>query len=151
MHFFKKISVFAFVGLIVFVLGTHFFSPDQTSDAPITIYQSITPAVELHPLQTSEPTAQSLPPHDRSQDPSSIPHSPDPAVGSSASQDNYDWRDDSTFRSQSLHKDPWQETSAQNLDVEPVHSEDAEIYPPRDWYKTEDPVLRAEYYRAQLN
>ena len=62
------------------------------------------------------------------------------------STDVYDWRDDSVLDSFPEETDPWLETDHPGAEK----SEDEETFPPIDWYKTKDPVLRAEYLYAQL-
>ena len=61
-------------------------------------------------------------------------------------REKYDWRDDSTFEALPPTKDPWENIhpKAELTDAA------ADTYPPRNWFKTEDPVLRAEYYGAQM-
>lgn len=61
-----------------------------------------------------------------------------------------DWRDDRGVSFSLPEEDPWQQTYAPKTDVESSDSEDDETYPPPDWYKTTDPALYVEYYRAQL-
>ena len=63
-----------------------------------------------------------------------------------SSTDVYDWRDDSVFDSFPEETDPWLQTYQPDAEK----SEDEETFPPIDWYKTKDPVLRAEYLYAQL-
>ena len=48
--------------------------------------------------------------------------------------------------------DPWSETylSGDEVSDGDTKSEGEETYPPKDWHKTKDPVLRAEYLYAQL-
>ena len=63
-----------------------------------------------------------------------------------SSTDVYDWRDDSVLDSFPEETDPWLQTDQTGAEK----SEDEETYPPKDWHKTKDPVLRAEYLYAQL-
>ena len=67
---------------------------------------------------------------------------------------DYDWRsgDMNAPTDMEDNTDPWGNWWEQIGDQESSTeiAEDAEPYPPKDWYKTTDPVLHAEYYRAQL-
>ncbi len=72
-------------------------------------------------------------------------HSDAHAEGTHPNADVYDWRDDSEFDVTPLKSDPWKQPSPQQ---ETTDADDT--FPPRDWYKTEDPELRAEYLYAQL-
>ncbi len=70
-----------------------------------------------------------------------------------SSRDVYDWRDDHVFDTLQEDTDPWSETyqtGDEVSDADTNKSEEAETYPPKDWYKTKDPELRAEYLYAQL-
>ena len=58
----------------------------------------------------------------------------------------YDWRDNSAFDVLLPKSDPWEQSPPVS---EPTDAVD-DTYPPKDWYKTEDPELRAEYLYAQL-
>ncbi len=67
---------------------------------------------------------------------------------------DYDWRDDRTNLShdKTANADPWAEWWEQ-VDAQEASTEaekDEVLYPPKDWYKTTDPVLHAEYRRAHL-
>ncbi len=57
-----------------------------------------------------------------------------------------DWRDDRAFNVTLPKSDPWQQAYPESESTDVVD----DTYPPRDWYKTEDPELRAEYFYAQL-
>ncbi len=57
-----------------------------------------------------------------------------------------DWRDDPAFDDTFVKKDPWKQTYPQQTSTDDTD----DTYPPRDWYKTEDPELHAEYFYAQL-
>ena len=60
--------------------------------------------------------------------------------------DGYDWRDDSTLEYPSPTNDPWKHIYPKDK----LTSAADDTYPPRDWYKTEDPELFFESFRAQL-
>ncbi len=57
-----------------------------------------------------------------------------------------DWREDPAFDDTLVKKDPWKQTYPQQASTDDTD----DTYPPRDWYKTEDPELHAEYFYAQL-
>lgn len=84
--------------------------------------------------------------HDHSQGDSheTGPHSH--AAETNTHSDEYDWRDDSMFDVTPPKNDPWGQTHPVS---EPTEAAD-DTYPPRDWYKTENLELRAEYFYAQL-
>lgn len=67
---------------------------------------------------------------------------------------DYDWRSDDTSAPNDLEDetDAWGNWWRHIEDQESSTgvTEDAEPYPPKGWYRTADPVLFAEYYRAQL-
>lgn len=58
----------------------------------------------------------------------------------------YDWRDDDVFDVELPKSDLWEQTYSESESTDTMD----DTYPPRDWYKTEDPELRAEYFYAQL-
>lgn len=74
------------------------------------------------------------------------------------SADDYDWRTDDANPPTDNGSDTdtwtgwWEHIQEQNFSAETgIETDtDSEPYPPKDWYKTTDPVLFAEYYRAQL-
>lgn len=146
MDFFKRIWFLALAGLIILSLATHVFLRKRTQGAPITIYKTVTPVPKSRPLQTDTAATQSLILHDYNHN---HPHDPsfhDQATVPPARQDNYDWQDDSTFDTLLPTNDPWKYTYPERG---PTDATD-DTYPPWNWYKTEDPVLRAEYYGAQM-
>ena len=146
MIFFKKIWFFVLAGLIVCGLGTHVFLRGRTPTEPIKIYRTTHPPPKNHSLQTDTTTKETPITHDHSHD---HPHDADshaPATVSTTKREKSDWRDDSTFETLPPTEDPWENIhpKAELTDA------DDDTYPPRNWYKTEDPVLRAEYYGAQM-
>lgn len=56
--------------------------------------------------------------------------------------DGYDWRDDSILEEPPPTNDPWKHIHPK----EELTAADDDTYPPRDWYKTENPELHAEYF-----
>ncbi|MXV81770.1 hypothetical protein F4X88_10375 [Candidatus Poribacteria bacterium] len=67
---------------------------------------------------------------------------------------DYDWRSDDMNAPTDLadNTDPWENwwEHIENQELSADVPEDVEDYPPKDWHRTTDPVLFAEYYRAQL-
>ena len=114
----------------------------------IKIYKTVTPAPKPSPAQTSKDEMTSSAAHGHSHDHphphGTAPHSHDiePTTTSIA----YDWRDDSGFDLSFPQNDPWAGIYPES---EPTDDTD-DTYPPRDWYKTEDPALWIEYLQAQL-
>ncbi len=68
------------------------------------------------------------------------------AAETDANSQEHDWRDGETFAVELPKDDPWKPNHSVSESTEAVD----DTYPPRDWYKTEDPELRAEYFYAQL-
>ena len=140
------IIVFCLVGIAVFLQSK------TEIQEPIKIYKAVT----LHPKPSStEPstaetqvaTSHSQVPNDghnqnHSHGTGTHSHTAETSIGSSES----DWRDDSAFESPSPKVDPWEQTYPEQASTEIVD----DTYPPRDWYKTEDPALYIEYLQAQL-
>ena len=145
MNFFKKIWFFALAGLIVFGIGTHIFLRGRTPTEPVHIYKTTQPTPKQRPLQTDTTTKEAPITHDHSHDHPHNHGSHEHAAVPATKEKKYDWRDDSTFETPPPKNDPWKQTK-QKTEV----ADAADTYPPKDWYKTEDPVLRAEYYGAQM-
>lgn len=59
-----------------------------------------------------------------------------------------DWQDDAAFEAPPPTSDPWQQNAPEPETT--VAETDDDAYPPKDWYKTKDPELRAKYLLAQL-
>lgn len=134
---FKRFRFFALAGLIVFGLITYVLSREKTSIAPPTIYKKVTPAPAPQPLQT-QPVVEEPP---KTQEGS---HNASDADSSRETSENYDWQNESGGSSQPK-ADPWK-----NIAVQEEGSETNGTYPPPNWHQTQDPVLRAEYYGAQM-
>lgn len=135
------LAAFVFLCIGSFVL----FKPKAPLE-PITIYRA-TPAPKSSQQQTdteTETVSRHPREHTYGHDHSSHAHT----VETFPSIDTYDWRNDNAFDAPQAKTDPWKQTYAS--DAEKPDDADLEIYPPPDWYKTEDPVLRAEYYGAQM-
>ena len=145
MIFFKKIWFFVLAGLIVCGLGTHIFLRGRTPTEPIKIYRTTHPPPKNHSLQTDTTTKETPITHDHSHD---YPHdadSHDHTAVSTTKREKSDWRDDSTFETLPPTEDPWE-----NIHPKEELTDADDTYPPRNWYKTEDPELHAEYFYAQL-
>lgn len=139
--------------LVVLSLGgiVFFLKPKAENREPINIYRAVTPTPKTAPTTETKAEKTSIAAQDRHEYDHSHEHSYETVPHSHAEEMNtnsseYDWRDDSAFDVTLPKSDPWQQN---HPDSEPTDAVD-NIYPPRDWYKTEDPELFAEYFRAQL-
>ena len=122
-----------------------FFLRERTPLEPIKVYKTTQSTPKQHSLQTDTDATQPPITHEHGHD---HPHEHDihnHAAVPTTKQEKYDWRDESTFDTPPPKNDPWKQTE-QETEV----ADAADTYPPKDWYKTEDPVLRAEYYGAQM-
>lgn len=146
---FKQKWYWVLVVLVGFgVGGTFLFLKSKATKEPVKIYKAVT--LDPQPNSTQEVIAHetdiSTPHnHDHSHGHSHEVVSHTHAAETNTSSSGYDWRDDDVFESSSPQVDPWEQTYP---DQESTNTDD--IYPPRDWYKTKDPELRAEYFYAQL-
>ena len=139
------------LGLIVLCIGSiaFFLKPKTETQEPIKTYKAITPVPKTSPIketnkeETDITTAHN---HDHSHGHSheTAPHSH--AEKTSPNSGEYDWRDDSAFDVTPPKNDPWSQTFPESESIDAAK----DTYPPRDWYKTKDPELRAEYLYAQL-
>lgn len=124
------------------------FKPKATLE-PIKIYKATPDSKPSFPTETNTDETESVTQqgHDHGH---THAHLHEPAQHSHAAESpindgEYDWRDDSTFDATLPKSDPWKQPyPGQATD------ETDETYPPRDWYKTKDPELHAEYLYAQL-
>lgn len=128
--------------------GSFLFLKPKVPKGPVRIYKAVTP--DPQPSPTPEVIAHetdiSTPHnHDHSHGHSheAVPHTH--AAETNTSSSGYDWRDDGVFDGSLPQVDPWEQTYPEQ---ESANTDDT--YPPRDWYKTKDPELRAEYLYAQL-
>ena len=81
------------------------------------------------------------------------PHdnTPDTYISNDTSNDKiYDWREDKGVDSPSTEDDPWKQAYMQKTEEKSLDSGDDRTSPPQDWYKTEDPMLYAQYLQTQL-
>ena len=130
-----------------------FLKSKAETQEPIKTYKVVTPdpktraTKETGKEETGITTSHS---HDRNHDHShghsheTVPHFHLEETNISSSE--YDWRDDDAFDVTPPKSDPWKEIHPESETTDTAD----DTYPPRDWYKTEDPVLRAEYFYAQL-
>ena len=140
----KKVWPFMVTGLVVICIGAFLFWQEDAPVAPLKTYKA-TPASQRDKVTTGAR-------HDHSPEHmhESASHSPHVHTEETVSGEDTDWRDDSAWDSSLFKQDPWKQTYSQGASGESADGEGDETYPPHDWYKTEDPELRAEYFRAQL-
>ncbi|MYA69738.1 hypothetical protein F4Y19_06560 [Candidatus Poribacteria bacterium] len=69
---------------------------------------------------------------------------------STTTDDRQDWRDNATFDSTRSKTDPWEQPHPEREVTKDTIENTNQTYPPPNWHTTEDPILRAEYLRAQL-
>lgn len=125
--------------LAVFVIlcigGFLIFKP-KTQLEPIKTYKAVTPV----PKSSSTEASRIIDPdhrHDHRHDHPHGPASHSHAVETATNGNGYDWRDDNAFDSTLSKSDPWKQTYPEDESTDDTD----DTYPPRDWYKTEDPVL----------
>lgn len=150
--FSKRFFIGVLVLVICCVVSVYFLNTD-TSEAPIKIYKSVEPV--------AKPTAE-VPVGDTSRgghfhaddtwhaEPhESVAHTYTKESTKNRAAD--DWREDGEVDVPQPTATPWKKLDAQEANIGAPVSEDADdTYPPRDWHKTEDPELHAEYFYAQL-
>lgn len=152
---FKQKWYWALTAVVVLCIsGTVLFLKSKAeTQEPIKIYKAVTPAPKTRATKETGKEERSITAshsHDRNHD-HSLGHSHETVLHSHAEETNlhngeYDWRDDSTFDVTPPKSDPWKQTQPESETTDTAN----DTYPPRDWYKTEDPELRAEYFYAQL-
>lgn len=139
--------------VVVVVLGIGgialFLKPKTETQEPIKIYKVVAPAPKTSSTKETnmeEPDITTPHSHDHSHGHSheTAPHFHTEDANTNSGE--YDWRDDRAFDSTVEKNDPWNQT---NQGPEAAQTTD-ETYPPRDWHKTKDPELFAEYFYAQL-
>ncbi|MDE0018091.1 MAG: hypothetical protein OXU51_18050 [Candidatus Poribacteria bacterium] len=142
MFFLKKRFTITIIGIAVIITGVLLFLYNRTPQEPIIIYKTT-------PLPIGSEHTHGRTPHIHSDH----SHSHDTYQNTkeeTKSDETYDWRDHTAQSIQLRKVDPWEQIYTQKEDMEEFHSEDTEIYPPPNWYKTKDPELRAKYFYAQL-
>ncbi len=132
------------IGLAACSIGTFVYLRNDTPQKPTILYKTTEPSKsQTNRDKTVVSTAHS---HDHSHDTTLHSHT----VQEFPSGNTDDWRDDGVLDAPRAEADPWKQTYTQETDVESSEETNDETYPPRDWYKTEDPELFIEYFRAQL-
>ncbi len=155
----KAVSLLKENWLIVIVIcvigGLSIFRWNASTQKPVTIYKPTQPndsqttgeqEGETHP----HPHA---PVHDHTHPHDTEPHVEDVETEHQSPQrDTYDWRNDRSVESPAPKPDPWKDVGTPHASTDPSTDSDgdAALYPPPDWPSTEDPVLLAEYFHAQL-
>lgn len=135
---------------LILCVGSFIFFRPKPRLEPIKIYKTVTPVLKSSPAKTNTASAKIATPHghdhghshDHTEGAVSHSHS----VETNTSGDGYDWPDDNAFDSTLPKSDPWKQTYPEDASTDDAN----DTYPPRDWYKTEDPVLYIEYLQAQL-
>lgn len=150
---FKRKWHWTFAAVVVLCLGgiTFLLKSKIETQEPIKVYKAVTPDPKPIPtksstVKTEVTTSHSHDHNDRHNHEhfhETGPHSH--AEEKTISDSEYDWQDDGIFDSLLPKVDPWEQTYPEQ---ETTYTDDT--YPPRDWYKTKDPELHAEYFYAQL-
>ncbi len=148
MRLLKKMRFFLLVGLIIFGFVIHVALREKSPDVPTKVYKTGTPVSKPRLLQTDMTLTHRPIPHDHTHDSLQDLGHHDHATEETGNRNTYDWRDDTMFDVSQQKGDPWKK--GENRDAGTPEHEAAGIYPPPNWHKTEDPILRAEYYRAQM-
>jgi hypothetical protein len=155
MNFLKKNWVFVIASIVVFCAAIVVFLDGRTPVESIKIYRTTQPI--LSPATTAETSAEKTDiatQHGHKHDPGhgysheTVPHAH--AEETNTYSGVHDWRDDSAFDSSQHKTDPWKTLDAEETGTETTNGSDVENDLPQDWYKTQDPELYAEYFRAQL-
>ena len=137
------VVVLCFSGIVLFL------KPKTETQEPIKIYKAVTPDPKTRSIKETGKEETDITPshshdHNHGHSHEAVPHFH--AEETNINSSEYDWRDDSAFDDALLKSDPWKQTHPESETTDPAD----DTYPPRDWYKTEDPELRAEYFYAQL-
>ena len=133
------ILAFLALGIVSFIL-----SRSKPQLEPIKIYKSVTPGPKPIPTETNMERTEIATPHWRDQG-HSHDHSHNTDLPSPSGND-YDWQDDSAFDTALTKGDPWKQIYPKGKSTDDAD----DTYPPRDWYKTEDPGLFIQYFQDQL-
>ena len=133
----------ALAAFVILCIGCFLIFKPEPSLEPVKTYKVVTPAPKPSPTETNrEGTEATQHSHDHSHDPASHSHTAETTTNGN----RYDWRNDNAFDSTLSESDPWKQTYPEGKSTDDAD----DIYPPRDWYKTEDPALYIEYLQAQL-
>ncbi|MDE0425078.1 MAG: hypothetical protein OXN25_09435 [Candidatus Poribacteria bacterium] len=135
--------------IVVCIGSIAFFLQSKTEiQEPIKVYKAVIPDPKQSlPKPNMEETTMATPPiyaHGHEHLHETAPYFQ--AQKTTINGSEYDWQDDGVFDSSSPKVDPWEQTLPEHGTIET----DDDTYPHRDWYKTKDPELRAEYLYAQL-
>ena len=144
MSFLRKNGLVIAVGIAVLATSTLVLLLNNAPQDPKILYKATQPAPKPSEPQTN--TEDTVAPvnhaHEHGHDTTSHSHT----VEKPPSKNKYDWRHDSVFNRSQPKVEPWKQTYPEDKSV----NDTDDIYPPRDWYKTEDSELFAQYMRAQL-
>ena len=146
---FKRKWHFFVTAVLILCIGgiTFFLKPRTKPQEPIKVYKAVTSDPKSKPITSNKEETDITTfhhqghSHTHSDETEPHSHTTESNVGSAA----YDWRDDGVFESPPPKEDPWEPTYPEQQTTDAN-----DTYPPRDWYKTKDPELRAEYLYAQL-
>lgn len=148
---FKRKWYWAPIAVVVLCISgvVLFLKPKTETQEPIKTYKVVTPEPKTSPTKETgkKETGITLShSHDHSHEHSheTVPHSH--AERTNINSSEYDWQDDSVSDVTLPKSDPWKQPHSESQPIDPAD----DTYPPQDWYKTEDPELRAEYLYAQL-
>lgn len=136
--------------VVLCISGIVFFlKPKTETQEPIKTYKAVTPAPKTRATKETGKEETDITPshshdHNHGHSHETVPHFH--AEETNISSSGYDWRDDSTFDAALPKSDPWKQTHPESETADTTD----DTYPPRDWYKTEDPELFIKYFRAQL-
>ena len=143
----KKFVIIAAI-LVLSIVSFMLLRPKPQLE-PVKTYKAVTPTPKPSLTETTrktETTTQHGHDHGHSHDHNHNTDSHSHTVEPSASRDQYDWQNDSSLDSTLSKNDPWKQTYPESESTDDAD----DPYPPRDWYKTEDPELYIEYLQAQL-
>lgn len=133
---------------IVLCLSSFILFRPKPQLEPLKIYKAVAPAPKPSPTETdmeeTEIATQHEHGHSHDHTDGAVSHSY--TVENNTGGDRYDWQDDNAFDSTVSESDPWKQIYPEGESTDNTD----DTYPPRDWYKTEDPVLYIEYLQAQL-
>ena len=123
--------------------------PKTETQEPIKIYKAVTPDPKTSPTKETGKEETGITPshshdHNHGHSHETVPHFH--AEETNISSSEYDWRDDSVSDVTLPKSDPWKQTHPESETTDTAD----DTYPPKDWYKTEDPELFIKYFRAQL-
>jgi len=150
----KRKCYWALAALSSFCLcGIVFFLNSKTeTQESIKVYKVVTPDLKPSPTKTRTNETEITTPHSHNHNDDYSPGhfhetvSPSAVVEPVSSGSEYDWRNDGVFDVYQQPENPLKPT----YPGRELTEADDDTYPPHDWYKTEEPELRAKYFYAQL-